>query len=154
MAFSLRDIPIKRKLMLVILLTSGFAILLMGSPLITYELVTFRSALTNNIEVLAQIIGSNSTATLAFDDRENAKEILRALAAENQITAAAIYDRNGRLFASFPESITPTQLPPVPGPDGHRFIRSQLVMVQPIFQEGARLGTIYLQADLGQMFDV
>ena len=152
MAFSLRDIPIKRKLMLVILLTSGFAILLMGTALITYELVTFRSALTNNIEVLAQIIGSNSTATLAFDDRENAKEILRALAAENQITAAAIYDRNGRLFASFPESITPTQLPPVPGPDGHRFNRFQFVMVQPIFQEGARLGTIYLQADLGQMY--
>jgi signal transduction histidine kinase/ActR/RegA family two-component response regulator len=152
MAFSLRDVPIKRKLMLVILLTSGFAILLMGTALITYELVTFRSALTNNIEVLAQIIGSNSTATLAFDDRENAKEILRALAAENQITAAAIYDRNGRLFASFPESITPTQLPPVPGPDGHRFNRFQFVMVQPIFQEGARLGTIYLQADLGQMY--
>ncbi len=152
MALSLSDIPIKRKLMLVILLTSGFAILLMGSALITYELVTFRSALTNNIEVLAQIIGSNSTATLAFDDRENANEILRALAAENQITAAAIYDRNGRLFASFPESITPTQLPPAPGPDGHRFDRFQLVMVQPIFQEGARLGTIYLQADLGQMY--
>ncbi len=152
MAFALRNIPIKRKLMVVILLTSGFAILLMGSALITYELVTFRSALTNNIEVLAQIIGSNSTAALAFDDRQNANEILRAVAAENQITAAAIYDRNGRLFASFPESITPAQLPPAPGPDGHRFDRFQLVMVQPIFQEGARLGTIYLQADLGQMY--
>src|SRR5438045_490719 len=152
MALSLRDVPIKRKLMLVILLTSGFAILLLGSQLITYELVTFRSALTNNIEVLAQIIGSNSTATLAFADRENANQILRALAAENQITAAAIYDRNGRLFASFPESITPTQLPMAPGPDGHRFDRFQLIMFQPIFQEGARLGTIYLQADLGQMY--
>ena len=152
MAFSLRNVPIKRKLMLVILMTSGFAILLMGTALITYELVTFRSALTNNMEVLAQIIGSNSTATLAFDDRENAKEILRALAAENQINAAAIYDRNGRLFASFPESITPTQLPAVPGPDGHRFNGFQFVMVKPIFQEGARLGTIYLQADLGQMY--
>ena len=87
MAFALGNIPIKRKLMVVILLTSGFAILLMGSALIAYELVTFRSALTNNIEVLAQIIGSNSTAALAFDDRQNANEILRALAAENQITA-------------------------------------------------------------------
>jgi signal transduction histidine kinase/ActR/RegA family two-component response regulator len=152
MAFALRNIPIKRKLMVVILLTSGFAILLMGSALITYELVTFRSALTNNIEVLAQIIGSNSTAALAFDDRQNANEILRALAAENQITTGAIYDRNGRLFASFPESITPAQLPSVPGPDGHRFDRFQFIMVQPIFQEGARLGTIYLRADLGQMY--
>jgi len=152
MALSLQNVPIKRKLMVVILLTSGFAILLMGSALITYELVTFRSTLTSNIEVLAQIIGSNSTAALAFDDRENAKEILRALAAENQVTAAAIYDRNGQLFASFPESITPAQLPAVPGLDGHRFDRSQLVMVQPIFQQGARVGTIYLKADLGQMY--
>src|ERR1700746_203769 len=139
MAFSLRNVPIKRKLMLVILLTSGFAILVMGSALIIYELGTFRRSLTSNIQVLAQIIGSNSTAAVAFDDRENANEILRALAAENQITVAAIYDRNGRLFASFPESITATQLPPVPGLDGHRFNGSQLVMVQPIFQEGARL---------------
>src|ERR1700752_4306291 len=132
MAFSLRNIPIKRKLMLVILLTSGFAILVMGSALIIYELGTFRRALTANIEVLAQIIGSNSTAALAFDDRENANEILRALAAENQIPAAAIYDRNGRLFASFPQNLAPNQLPPTPGADGHRFDRSHLMMVQPI----------------------
>ena len=151
MTFSLRDIPIRRKLMLVILLTSGFAILLMGTALIFYEIGTFRRALTGNIEVLAQIIGSNSTAALAFDDRENANEILRALAAENQITAAAIYDRNGRLFASFPLGLSATEFP-APGPDGHRFEHSHLVMVQPIFQEGARLGTIYLQADLSQMY--
>lgn len=152
MAFSLRDVPIKRKLMLVILLTSGFAILLMGTALIFYEIGTFRRALTGNIEVLAQIIGSNSTAALAFDDRENANEILRALAAENQITAAAIYDRNGELFASFPLQLSATEFPTRPGPDGHRFERSHLVMVQPIFQEGARLGTIYLQADLSSMY--
>jgi PAS domain S-box-containing protein len=152
MPFSLRNVPIKRKLMLVILLTSGFAILVMGSALIGYELGTFRRSLTGNIEVLAQIIGSNSTGALAFDDRENANEILRALAAENQITAAAIYDRNGQLFARFPEAIPATQLPSSPGPDGHRFERSHLVMVQPIFQEGGRLGTIYLQADLDQMY--
>ncbi|HJT46484.1 MAG TPA: CHASE sensor domain-containing protein, partial [Chthoniobacterales bacterium] len=152
MAFSLKDTPIRRKLMLVILLTSGFAILLMGTALILYEVGTFRRALTGNIEVLAQIIGSNSTAALAFEDHENANEILRALAAENQITSAAIYDRNGRLFASFPLQLSTAELPATPGPDGHQFERSHLVMVQPIFQEGSRLGTIYLRADLGQMY--
>ncbi|MCA1659831.1 MAG: hypothetical protein LC642_04720, partial [Verrucomicrobiaceae bacterium] len=78
----LRDIPIKRKLMLVILLTSSFALLLMGSALITYELVTFRRTLAVNLGVLAQIIGSNSTAAIAFDDQKNAHEILSALGAE------------------------------------------------------------------------
>ena len=45
MAVSLRDLPIKRKLMLVILLTSSFALFLMGTALIVYERVTFRRAL-------------------------------------------------------------------------------------------------------------
>ncbi len=152
MALSLRDLPIKRKLMLVILLTSSFALLLMGSAVITYELVTFRRALAVNIGVLAQIIGSNSTAAVAFDDPKSAREILAALSAEHQITAAAIYDKSGRLFASFPEEVPASEFPKQPGPDGHRFDRAHLVMFQPILQEGTRLGTIYLQADLGVMY--
>ena len=59
MAVFLRDTPIKRKLMLVILLTNGFVLLLMGSALITFELVTFRRSLATNIGVLADIIGAN-----------------------------------------------------------------------------------------------
>jgi signal transduction histidine kinase/DNA-binding NarL/FixJ family response regulator len=149
---SLRDLPIKRKLMVVILLTSSFALLLMGSALIVYERVTFRSALAVNMNVLAQIVGSNSTAALAFDDPKNAREILGGLSAENQIKGAVIYDRNGRIFASFPDGVPLDQFPARPGPDGHKFDRSELVMFEPIFQQGTRLGTIYLQADLGAMY--
>lgn len=152
MPFSLRDIPIKRKLTLVMLLTSSVALLLMGSAVITYELVTFRRALAVNIGVLAQIIASNSTAAVAFQDPKSAREILAALAAEHQITAAAIYDDRGRLFASFPENIASTDFPERPRTDGFKFEKSHLVMFRPIVQEGTRLGTIYLQADLGVMY--
>ena len=152
MPFSLRDIPIKRKLTLVMLLTSSVALLLMGSAVITYELVTFRRALAVNIDVLAKIIGSNSTAAVAFDDRKSAQEILAALSAEHQITAAAIYDKSGRIFASFPETIAASDFPSRPRSDGYRFEQSHLAMFRPIVQEGTRLGTIYLQADLGAMY--
>jgi signal transduction histidine kinase/ActR/RegA family two-component response regulator len=152
MFVSLRNVPIKRKLMLVILLTSSFALLLMGSAGVVYERLTFRHALAVNMSVLAQIIGSNSTAALAFDDAKNAREILAALLAENQVRAAAIYDRNGRIFASFPQNLPVDQFPIKPSADGHKFDRRQLVMFQPILQQGTRLGTIYLQADLGEMY--
>jgi PAS domain S-box-containing protein len=152
MAVPLRDLPIKSKLMLVILLTSSFALFLMGTALIIYERVTFRRALAVNIGVLAQIVGSNSTAALAFDDPKSAREILAALAAEHQITAAAIYDQKGQIFARFPEAVSVAQFPKQAGPDGHKFDRAHLVMFQPILQNGSRLGTIYLQADLGQMY--
>ena len=152
MRFYLRDIPIKRKLMLVMLLTSSVALLLVGSALITYELVTFRRSLAVNIGVLAQIIGSNSTAAVAFDDPKSAQEILSALSAEHQVTAAAIYDNSDHLFAKFPENAAVSQFPAQPRNNGYRFERSHLHMFQPILQEGTRLGTIYLQADLGVMY--
>lgn len=138
--------------MLGMLLTSSVALLLMGTAVITYELVTFRRALAVNIGVLAQIIGSNSTAAIAFDDPKSAREILAALSAEHQITAAAIYDKDGRLFASFPEKVAVSEFPEKPGRQGYRFERAHLAMFKPILQEGTRLGTIYLQADLGVMY--
>jgi signal transduction histidine kinase len=152
MPFSLRDTPIKRKLTLVILLTTSFALVLMGSALITYELVTFRRTLAANMTVLAQIIGSNSTAALAFDDPKNAQEILSALSAEQQVTGAAIYDDHGRIFAKFPDDKRAGEFPAAPGRDGYAFEKGQLVMFQAISQEGARLGTIFLRADLGAMY--
>ncbi|HEX8280175.1 MAG TPA: ATP-binding protein, partial [Chthoniobacterales bacterium] len=152
MRFRLRDTPIQQKLTLVILLTSSFALLLMGSALITYELVTFRRSLEVNMGVLGQIIGSNSTAALAFDDPKNAQEILSALAAERQVTAAAIYDARGAIFASFPESKPRSEFPVTPRADGSVFESAHFAMCQPITQEGKRLGTIYVRADLGEMY--
>ena len=152
MAIHLRDLPIKRKLMLVILLTSSFALLLMGSALITYELITFRRMLAADMGVLANIVGSNSTAALAFQDRKSAQEILSALSAEAQITAAAIYDENGEIFARFPAETALEDLPATPEAEGHRFTQTHLLLFRPIAFEGAQLGTIFLQADLGAMY--
>ena len=152
MAVFLRDTPIKRKLMLVILLTSGFALLLLGSALITYELLTFRRSQAANMKLLAEIIGANSTAAIAFQDPKSAQEILGALSAERQVTKAAIYDQYGDLFARFPTTRPPVDFPRNPRLDGYRFTRSHLSLVQPIRQDGTRLGTIFLQADLGEMY--
>jgi signal transduction histidine kinase len=153
MAFSLRNTPIKRKLTLFILLTTSFALIFMGSALIAYEVVTFRRTLAANMTVLAQIVGSNTTAALAFEDPKNAKEILSALSAEPQITAAAIYDESGKIFAEFPDDAPVTAIPAVPARDGYVFNGASLDMFQSISQqEGARLGTIFLRADLNAMY--
>ena len=152
MAVFLRDTPIKRKLMLVILLTNGFVLLLMGSALITFELVTFRRSLATNLGVLADITGANSTGAIAFQDPRSAQGILAALSAEEQITKAAIYDRDGTIFARFPASLSFENFPQHPRADGYRFDRANLALFHPILQEGTRLGTIYLQADLGEMY--
>ena len=104
----LRDTPIKRKLMLVIMLTTGFALLLTASALTTYETATFRRSLAADMGALARIIGSNSMSVLASQDRKTAQQILAALSAERRVTEAAIYDREGNNFARFPTNLPVT----------------------------------------------
>src|SRR5882724_3076407 len=118
MAGFLRDTPIKRKLMLVILLTTGFALLLTASALTTYETVTFRRSLAVDMGVLARIIGSNSTSVLASQDRKTAQQFLAALAAERRVTKAAIYDREGNIFARFPTNLPISDFPGKVGTEG------------------------------------
>src|SRR5689334_8906060 len=114
LGLSLRNTPIKRKLTLLILLTTSFALVFMGTALITYEVVTFRKSLATNMTVLAQIVGSNTIAALTFEDPKNAKEILNTLSAEHQITAAAIYDDTGKIFARFPDDARTDMFPAAP----------------------------------------
>src|SRR2546421_10850162 len=67
----------------------------------------------------------------------------------SHIVAAALYDRNGRLFASFPGDLPGGALPAAPGPDGYRFQRGNLIGFQPVAEAGGRrLGTLYLASEL------
>lgn len=151
---SLRDVPIKRKLMLVIMLTTAFALLLMAGTVVTYEYVTFRKSMTVSTGVLAEVVASMSTSSLAFNNEEDAEEVLAVLAAERQITTAGLYDNNGRLFASFTHGAKAHIPPATVGPDGSSFQEAALVMVQPVIQKGGvRVGTLYIRADLREMYE-
>lgn len=148
-----RDAPIKRKLVLVILMTTSLALVLMAGAVVGYELLTFRAAITTNTGVLAQVVGSISTSSLAFDNKEDAAEVLNVLSAERQITAAAIYDAAGNIFARFPKNAPDALIPEKPGEMGSSMHATHLVIFQPITQtDEHQLGTIYLRADLREMY--
>lgn len=147
-------LPIQRKLMAIILLTSGAVVLFTCAAFFTYELLTFRRSAVNQLSTLGQIIAANSTAALAFDNQEDAQEILSALRVEKHVVAAALYDRQGRLFSKYPANLDVAILPAAPRADGFGFERSHLVGFQPVVQrDSKRLGTLYLQSDLEAVYD-
>ena len=84
---TLNDTPIRRKLMTILLLTSGSALLLTCSAFFAYEFLTFRSTTVSQLSTLGKIIAANSTAALVFDNQRDAMEILSALQAERHIVA-------------------------------------------------------------------
>jgi PAS domain S-box-containing protein len=147
MAF--KDLPIRSKLMTILLAITGAALTLTCLAFIAYEYVSFRHAATNNLRTLGQIIATNSTAALAFDNRSDAQEVLAALKAEPHVVAAGLYDAHGALFARYPAGSSVRSLPTVPGQDGYRFDASGLVGQEPVRETGSRrLGTLYLRSEL------
>ena len=149
----LRDKPIRQKLMAILLLTSGVVLVLTCAAFLAYEVVTFRQTTLKNLSTLGRIIGANSTASLAFRNEGDAREILSALRAEPHIVAAGLYDKDGKLFARYPADLPGAAFPAAPDRDGYRFEHSHLVGFAPVAQaSNARLGTLYLQSDLTAVY--
>ena len=149
MAF--RNFPIRKKLTVIILLTTAAALLFTSASFFAYDILTFRRAAVTNLATMGQVIAANSTAALAFDNANDAREILSALRAERQITAAALYSDSGALFARYPATLEDVHLPAKPEAAGHQVDWWTLSSFQPVVQNGRQLGMLYLRYDLGAM---
>ena len=150
-----QTLPIRRKLMAIILGTSGVVVLLTCAAFLAYEFLTFRQGAARQLSTLGEVIATNSTAVLAFDNPKDAREVLGALRAERHIVAACLYDKNGRLFATYPDASPVGDFPARPGTDGFQFEAGSLSGFVPVVQVkgSARLGTLYLRSDLEAMHD-
>jgi signal transduction histidine kinase/ActR/RegA family two-component response regulator len=149
----LQNLPLKRKLSLVILCTCTAVLLLACVVLAAYQLIDSRRTIVGDSMVLADVIGKNTCAALAFQDDSSAKQTLLALQSEPYISAACLYDAHGNQFASFTQSGATVQFPSKPLADGHHFEEGHLVLFHPITLNGKRIGTIYLQTDLKGMYE-
>ncbi len=146
-----RDVPIRRKLMRIILLTSGMALLFTCAAFLGYEYVTFRQTAVRELTTVGKIIAANSTAALAFQNRDDALGVMAALRSEPNIRAAALYDAGGRVFAVYPESAAPVDVPAAPNGSGYRFSGALLEGFEPVVEGDRRLGTLYLQSHLAAL---
>lgn len=144
----LKDQPIRRKLSIVILLTTIAVLLVTCAVFITYEIVALRRELVRDVVTRAEIAAANSTAALAFRNPVDATLVLGSLGIDGHTRAAALYDADGALFATFPAELPEPWRPSEPGETGHAFQDGYLRVFHPV-HEGARfLGTIYVAYDL------
>jgi len=147
-----RDIPIRRKLMLIILLTSGVVLLLTCAMFFVIDVLDFRHSMVEIYSIRSKIIAVNSTASLAFQNDADAREVLSALRADPHVEVACLYDKDGKLFAIYPAGAPTSAFPTTPAKDGFRFENSSFIVFQPVVQGDRRLGTLYLRSDLEAMY--
>ena len=142
------DISIRRKLTLIIMATSGAALLLAGASFLVYESVAFPQSVAQNLSSLAVVIGNNSAAAIVFDDENAAIETLAALRSTPNIVSGYIYRKDRTVFAGYARGgrMTPLQCPAQL--DGYRVVDNHVEVCRPIVFRGEMLGTIGLKSDL------
>src|ERR1700739_2942226 len=112
--------PIRRTLMSVILLTCGAVMLLTSAAFFAYEYWSFRQFTLRNLAILGKAIAANSTAALAFDNPDDAREALSAFKAQPHVRSARLYLAGGQLIASYPDGAGEPRAA-APLQDGYRF---------------------------------
>lgn len=94
-------LSIRTKLFLLMGLTALLSLGLVATALVFNEKINASKYITEELSSMAEVVGSNSGAALAFNDLDAAREILRSLRVKPEIIYAALHDGQGGLFAEY-----------------------------------------------------
>jgi signal transduction histidine kinase/CheY-like chemotaxis protein len=143
---------IRGKLTLILMAVSSLAVLLACVAFIAYDQHVFRLSKVQDVTTLAEIIGSNSTGALTYQDGNSAREVLSALSSKRQIFEAVIYDRKGQVFARYYRDDAQGRfLAPAAEENGSHFTDGHLALFRQIMLSGEKIGTVYIQDDLSEL---
>jgi two-component system sensor histidine kinase/response regulator len=148
----LRDMPITQRIRSVTFRTCAFALLVAGLVHQGFDCYFIYSARVRDLTALGAVIASNSTATVVFQDKESAHELLNSLIQKKQITTASFYSADGKVLATYNREETKGYRPPAVQPQGHHIANGHLLLFQNVRNEGEVIGTLYLESDLSDLW--
>jgi len=143
---SIENISIKKKLMVLVMLVVVTAMLLSSTAFVINYARSIHADMIRQISVLADLLGSNTTAALAFDDAHSAAELLSSLRVQPMITSAVLFKQDDSVFATYPAAAVPEGLTK-PAQPGHEYIGRSLQITAPIIQNGEHIGTICIRGN-------
>lgn len=147
-----QNISIKNKIISIVLIVST-VIMIIGFTIVGIsDIKSLKDEMLINSLMNTRLIGEYSIAPLTFDDKTGAENILSKLSANPSIKSAALYDKNGILFASYKKPEEHFIAPLYENPDQLEesksvFQNNLLVIEHPVIYEDLKYGIIALQVD-------
>ncbi|HEU4903684.1 MAG TPA: ATP-binding protein [Flavisolibacter sp.] len=138
--------------MQLIMLICGSVLFVACVLFFVYGLLTYRKIARDELETLGKVTATNSTPSLAFSVKEDAQEMLNALSVQKHIVAAVLYDKDGQVFAAYPDKIDSSQLPAKHRDSGYDFRNSYIEGFQPVTLGNKRIGSLFLKSDMKAVY--
>jgi len=145
---------ISSKLTLLTTVAAGVALFLSCAAFFVNNVWMIRSAKVRELSTLAAILGDNTMAAVEFNNPKTATELLASLRGQPAVQFACLYDAQGKPFAVYRSSVlTDVDPPPAPTENGPRFVgATRLDIVQQIGPVSEKVGTLYLRADMREIW--
>src|SRR5438093_757603 len=157
---SFRDLPISRKLTLIIMLVSFLVLLLACGAFVIHERTTYPRTLLRDMTTLAKVTSMVISYGVYGEDAKETAQFLEALRTETRVLAAGVYRTNNVLWVKYPADRDSSGFPSAAPVSGHHF-GPTLEIAQPIVLERpeetgtnrlSQVGMLYLQASLTDMY--
>ena len=149
----LRNVPIRRKLSIIVMVATCAALLVAALASAAYEIVSYRQSMVRSLSTIALMIGENSSAALTFNDPVSARQTLLSLGSYPHIRGAALYDSYGHVFATYASSARAHPFrPPALQADGYRFIDDRFELFRTMTVAGESAGAVYIESDLAEIY--
>ena len=141
-------LPIRHKLVAMIMLTSATVLLLASAGYLISDYFRWRTILREDLTAQARLLLENGRASIAFRDVESANEVLQTLSPNRNMRKACLYDEQGRLFTEFRRAGEQETCPEHRTPDGFEFADDRLNLTASIDSEAKPAGSLLLTTDL------
>jgi signal transduction histidine kinase/CheY-like chemotaxis protein/HPt (histidine-containing phosphotransfer) domain-containing protein len=134
--------------------TSAATALAACIAILAYDVSTARGRLVRDTSLLADVVGQNLTASLAFGDAASAAQTLQSVEVNEHIVSAVILLPDRSRFAAYARAgrTVPPFVPPAAGKMGHpggwsEFADGTLVVAHPVFLKGEWIGSLLVTSD-------
>ncbi len=155
---------LNKKLTIISFLSTGTALLFVFVAFTVTSVLNHRKDEGMQLSSFAGVVGANSVDALLFNDRNQAQNTLSALKAKDEISAAALFDRKGKLFASYAspgrnaaeknnaEMRLDEAALDAANREGSTFWSTRMRLYRPVMGNDYQIGVVMIEADLTMMW--
>lgn len=148
---TLGRLPLRWKVVSMMFGVTAISLIVVAVGMLLHQRAEFERQTARKLTLLADVVGLNSTAALAFQDSAAATETLAALSSDEHVMGAALYDARGQLFARYLRRGVALALPgEAPRLEETMFDAEQAELVRAVVFKGQPIGQVYVVADTAE----
>ena len=146
----LRRFGVRRKLVLLVMLTNGVSVSFACVAFSLTEWFYNRREMAADLDFLSRIVAAGCVGSLRDDDSLAAERVLMELENEPRVAAARIYTREGAAFATYERGVGGRDSTPAVR-DGGTSENGRVFLSKPIQIDGETIGSVLLNANSGNL---